>query len=416
VRDGLRAALLAALKEGRLASGARAREAEEALQAHPAWAEARLAQLESRELDGVLSEALAEAEACAREERAERERAAIAALHSALNAADGVDWQTPWSVAAERLASLPSPAWASLSALQCLDAFADWVREGERAAAEREALERESARRAERDARCAFIRLLRAEQEAGRLGPRTCWRDFAPTLAEQPAYLAVCANASGSRPRELFQDLLDEQGDALSEQTRAVDGVLRGRDAEADAQPGAEEEVASLLLAAGGAAAAVVAGGEDAGRRANLRLILADRAEAAREHRARGERRARDAFLSLLRARPLTVGTPWEALQPELATEKAYLELPGGDVTAASLFQEHAAALIASGAEPGEVVVLSGRGAGGRRRERRRRKHHSSSSSSSSSSSRSRSRGRGRGKARKRGRRSRSADVKPSRR
>ena len=141
----------------------------------------------------MLAEALAEAEACARGERAELERAAVAALHDALNAAERVDWQTPWSAAAERLASVSSPPWASLSALQRLDAFADWVREGERAAAEREALERESTRRAERDARCAFIRLLRAEQEAGRLGPRTCWRDFAPTLVGQPAYQAACA-------------------------------------------------------------------------------------------------------------------------------------------------------------------------------------------------------------------------------
>jgi pre-mRNA-processing factor 40 len=270
-------------------------------------------------------------------------------------------------------------------------------------------LAREAARRAEREARAAFVRLLRVRHAAGELGARTAWRDFAPRLAGEPAYEAVCAAAAGSRPRELFQDLLDELGDELSEQARAVEAALRGRDEEADARTEALGEVSSLLAAAGGAAAAAATPAAG-GATSNLGIILADRAAAARERRERRERRGRDAFTALLRSRALVVGAAWADVRAELLAESAGRDLPGGEVAAAALYAEYAAALIASGAEPGEVLPVASSRRG--REKARKRKHRKQSSSSSSSSSDSRPRG---GKGRRRDSRDSSRSRSPRR-
>ena len=45
---------------------------------------------------------------------------------------------------------------------------------------------------------------------AGAVPLRLPWRKFVKTVAEEPVYAAVCSNVSGSRPKELYQDLQEE--------------------------------------------------------------------------------------------------------------------------------------------------------------------------------------------------------------
>ena len=64
---------------------------------------------------------------------------------------------------------------------------------------------------AERDRREAFVAFLAEKREAKRLTLRLPWRDFveAESLEAEEAFRAVSRNASGSRPRELYEDQLE---------------------------------------------------------------------------------------------------------------------------------------------------------------------------------------------------------------
>ncbi len=51
-------------------------------------------------------------------------------------------------------------------------------------------------------------------RDEGRIGPRTRWKEYEPTILDEPAYAAVKGNTSGSRPRELFEDLVGDLEEA----------------------------------------------------------------------------------------------------------------------------------------------------------------------------------------------------------
>ena len=387
-REGISAAVEEALAQGHLPPDARPRDVEQRLGGDPRWV-AALGDglLDARGREAAVAEALAQAAAKAREARKAQHDAAVAALKSALDTAPGVTHETPWRTAMEVMGEPRGALWVSaLSKAERLEAFAAWVRDGEHAAAEATALAREAQRRSERDARSAFCAFLWQCASDGRLTARTQWKDFAASVAGEAAYMAVSRNVGGSRPRELFEDVVDELGDALSADAAAVATALGdGADAAADAPV---DEVSSMLQAAGGRAAGVSA--------ANLALILGDLRALKREKAERSSRKARktlDDFVAMLRGKPLPVGAPWEAVRPELEREPSFGAV-GDEAVLKKLYEAHSAALVASGAEPGEVMALS-RHKGRKRRRRsrsrsgrgKRSKRRRSSSGSSSSES-----------------------------
>ena len=108
----------------------------------------------------------------------------------------------------------------------------EYVRDLERE--EEAAREREKGAelRRERKNREAFCALLQDRRSRGLLTARTHWRDFAESVRDEDAYRAVCTNLSGSRPKELFADVVEDMADALSEEKGAVRTALRAAGAE----------------------------------------------------------------------------------------------------------------------------------------------------------------------------------------
>jgi len=400
-RQAIAAAVKEALEKGTLAADARARDVERVLADDPRWRGAvESGVLDARGREGAASDAVAEAATAAREQRKAARDAAIASLRSALDKAPGVTHETPWRAAMEALGELQGALWVSvLSKAERLEAFAEWVREGERAAAEAAALAREAQRRSERNARKEFSALLWQCVSDGRLTARTTWKDFVARVAHEPAYIAVNGNISGSRPRELFEDVLDEQCDTLSADAAAVTAAL-GSSVDAVIETVSVEAVSSMLQSAGGRAAGV--------NPANLAIILSDLRTSKQEKAEKASRKARkttDDFVAMLRAKPLPVGAPWEAVRPEIVKDPAFAALDD-EAMRKQLYNAHAAVLLASGAEPGELMALTKSHHRSHHRDRKRRRSRSerrdkksrrrrtpSSSSSSSSSSGSESEG-----------------------
>lgn len=60
----------------------------------------------------------------------------------------------------------------------------------------------------ERKNRDAFRVLLQRHRDEGTINVHTRWKEYQPLVEDSEEYLAVKKNASGSRPRELFEDLI----------------------------------------------------------------------------------------------------------------------------------------------------------------------------------------------------------------
>ena len=92
-----------------------------------------------------------------------------------------------------------------------LVAFEDAVLAAEEAAEKRRTVAELRRRVAERENRDAFVAFLEKKRHEKRLTLRTPWRDFvdAESLEDEEAYVSVSKNASGSRPRELYEDQLE---------------------------------------------------------------------------------------------------------------------------------------------------------------------------------------------------------------
>lgn len=72
--------------------------------------------------------------------------------------------------------------------------------------------------RADRDAFCS---MLRKHREQGLLQARTKWRRYRDIIRKDPEYLCMETNLSGSRPRELFGDVMSELEEAFFKVRRA---------------------------------------------------------------------------------------------------------------------------------------------------------------------------------------------------
>lgn len=63
--------------------------------------------------------------------------------------------------------------------------------------------------------RDAFCSMLRKHREQGLLQPRTKWRRYRDIIRKDPEHLCMETNLTGSRPRELFADVMCELEEAF---------------------------------------------------------------------------------------------------------------------------------------------------------------------------------------------------------
>eukprot|EP00892_Ulva_mutabilis_P004456 jgi/Ulvmu1/2382/UM130_0015.1 len=95
-----------------------------------------------------------------------------------------------------------------------------------------------SRHRKERKHRDAFCSMLRKHREQGLLQPRTKWRRYRDIIRKDPEYLCMETNLAGSRPRELFSDIMTELEEAFFKDKVKVKAALRaaGVTVEADTE------------------------------------------------------------------------------------------------------------------------------------------------------------------------------------
>lgn len=142
------------------------------------------------------------------------------------------------------------PEFRELSKLERLDAFAEFMRDVETKDRARTVAARAEKRRAARKAQAAFRALLDDLRASGRVHVRMRWAEFLPIAEGRDAYEACRRAGQGSRPRELFEDVVAMLEEEMEAQRGLVRRVMRAFDISVDTDSTFEEVRAQMEAAA----------------------------------------------------------------------------------------------------------------------------------------------------------------------
>eukprot|EP00887_Chlorella_sp_A99_P000160 scaffold16.g160.t1 len=286
-----------------------------------------------REREELLEDWIEERERVEKEARkAERKRKA-ATFRELLEGCSFVAVDTSWRKAADRLAG--EEAYEALDKAARLEVYQEYIRELERKEREEKEKEREERKRQERKSREAFRELLAKHRAEGIINAKTRWREYQPVVKDEEAYVAVEQNTGGSRPKELFQDVLEEMEAAYDKEREKAKALVSERSIEVGPE-GTWEAFQAALPEAGAP---------------ELEGISAPSALAKAE---KAKRRAREDFSHMLRSmRSIKADATWEAAQEACAGEPEWKEIEDEEERK-ELFEEHILKLVAKEAERAE--------------------------------------------------------------
>ncbi|XP_062212478.1 pre-mRNA-processing protein 40A-like [Phragmites australis] len=139
---------------------------------------------------------------------AEEHKRHVAEYRAFLESCDFIKATTQWRKVQERLED--DERCSRLEKIDRLDIFQEYIRHLEKEDEEQKRIQKEQARKRERKNRDEFRKMLEEHVADGTLTARTWWRDYCTQIKESHAYLAVASNSSGSTPKELFDDVMEE--------------------------------------------------------------------------------------------------------------------------------------------------------------------------------------------------------------
>ncbi|PIA57043.1 hypothetical protein AQUCO_00600043v1 [Aquilegia coerulea] len=97
-----------------------------------------------------------------------------------------------------------------LEKIDRLEGFKEYIRDLEKEEDEQKKIHKEKVRRTERKNRDDFLKLMEEDVATGVLTAKTHWRDYCIKVKETPEYMAVALNTSGSTPKDLFEDVVED--------------------------------------------------------------------------------------------------------------------------------------------------------------------------------------------------------------
>ncbi|CAO2165121.1 unnamed protein product [Urochloa humidicola] len=132
----------------------------------------------------------------------------IAEYRAFLESCDFIKVTTQWRKVQERLED--DERCSRLEKIDRLDVFQGYIRHLEKEEEEQKQIQKEQVRRQERKNRDGFRKMLEEHVSDGTITARTRWRDYCAQIKKSQAYFAVASNLSGSTPKDLFDDVIEE--------------------------------------------------------------------------------------------------------------------------------------------------------------------------------------------------------------
>ncbi|PON65555.1 WW domain containing protein [Parasponia andersonii] len=179
----------------------------------------------ARDKEDLFESYIVELERKEKEKAAEEHRQNVAEYRKFLESCDFIKVNSQWRKVQDRLED--DERYLLLEKLDRLLIFQDYIRDLEKEEEEQKKIQKEHLRRVERKNRDEFRKLMEEHIDAGTLTARTHWRDYCLKVKDLPQYQAVASNTSGSTPKELFEDVIEELEKQYHEDKARVKDALK---------------------------------------------------------------------------------------------------------------------------------------------------------------------------------------------
>lgn len=261
-----------------------------------------------RDRQDMFEEYLAELEKKEWTKAEEERQQSITEYRKFLESCDFIKANSQWRKVKDRLEA--DERCLRLETMDRLKIFQEYVGDLEKEEEEQRRLQKEEIRKAERKNRDEFRKLLEGHVADGTLTAKTHWRDYHSKVKDLSAYLAVSSNTSGSTPKELFEDVVEELKKQYQEdRTRIKDAVKSEKVALSsmwtleDFKTAIANEISSPEVSEN-----------------NLKLVfeeLLERAREKEEKEAKRRQRLGDEFFNMLCSlKDITADSKWEECLP----------------------------------------------------------------------------------------------------
>ncbi|XP_074279209.1 pre-mRNA-processing protein 40A isoform X2 [Silene latifolia] len=221
-----------------------------------------------------------------------------------------------------------------LDKIDRLEIFQDYMRFLEKEEEEQKKLQKEQLRRAERKNRDEFRKMLEDDILIGAITAKTNWREYSAKVKESEAYLAVAHNTSGSTPKDLFEDLVDELQNQYHDDKRRVKEAMKVCKVTMSSTWTFEEFKASIMSEIESQPISDV----------NFKLIFDEQLERAKEKEekeARKRQRLVEDFIDLLHSlKEINAASTWDDCRELFEDSEEYREI-GEESLARETFEDY---------------------------------------------------------------------------
>ncbi|MED6197708.1 hypothetical protein PIB30_059195 [Stylosanthes scabra] len=285
-----------------------------------------------RDREDLFESYMVELERKEKESAAEEHRRNLAEYRKFLESCDYVKVHSPWRKVQDRLED--DDRYLRLEKIDRLLVFQDYIRELEKEEEEQKRVQKERVRRGERKNRDAFRKLLEENVAAGILNAKTQWREYCLKVRDLPQYQAVSSNTSGSTPKDLFEDVVEDLENQYHEDKTLVKDIIKS---------GKITVVSTSVFEDFKAAISEEASCETISE-INLKLLFEDfleRAKEKEEKEAKKRQRLADDFTNLLYTfKDITTTTTWEECKPLVEETQEYRAI-GDENYSREVFEEY---------------------------------------------------------------------------
>ncbi|XP_057528501.1 pre-mRNA-processing protein 40A [Amaranthus tricolor] len=221
-----------------------------------------------------------------------------------------------------------------LEKIDRLEIFQDYIRFLEKEEEEQKKLQKEQLRRAERKNRDEFRNMLEADIAGGVINAKTSWREYCGKVKDSSAYLAVARNTSGSTPKDLFEDVVEDLENQYHDDKSIVKDAMKLCKITMTSAWTFEEFKEALFSELRSPSISDT----------NLKLVFEEQLERVKEKEekeAKKRQRLLDDFTDLLRSlKEITLSSTWEDSKQLFEDSEEYKEI-GSESLAQETFEDY---------------------------------------------------------------------------
>ncbi|XP_019428118.1 PREDICTED: pre-mRNA-processing protein 40A-like isoform X1 [Lupinus angustifolius] len=249
-----------------------------------------------------------------------------------LESCDFIKASTQWRKVQDRIEA--DERCSRLEKIDRLEIFQDYLHDLAKEEEEQKKIQKEELRKTERKNRDEFRKLMEEHVAAGILTAKTNWRDYHSKVKDLPAYVAAASNTSGSIPKDLFEDVVEELEKQYNEEKSRIKDAVKLAKITLSSNWNLEDFKSTISKDISSPPVSEF----------NLKLVfdeLLERAKEKEEKEAKKRKRLADDFFHLLSSiKDMTASSKWEDYGPLIEDSQEFRSI-GDENLCKGLFEEY---------------------------------------------------------------------------